>query len=201
MGAALDTRKKGTVMRIIALGACLLAAGIVAAGAAARATAKPITLGPGQSVLIAGTDIVCAFGGPANQIGMACLHAKTGSYSFRMDEQQVRGFRKQSGRLMQVGAWKQPKTLGQPKSPAVSSFKLVATLPVGGRVLAAGSDIACLVTTDAGRPAVACFKLGPGKGYPVAGSYAASLSPATFEVDRYDAAHNGKPVFVGKEGK
>ena len=188
-------------MRIVVLGGCLLVACAVAAGATARAIAKPVTLGPGQSVLIAGTDIVCAFGGPANQIGMACLHTKTGTYSFRIDELQVRGFRRQSRRLTQVGSWKQPKTLSQPKSPAVSSFKVVATLPVGGRMLAGGSDLACLVTTDSGRPAVACFKIGPGKGYPVVGSYAASLGPVSFEVDRYDAAHNGKPVFVGKEGK
>jgi hypothetical protein len=174
---------------------------LVAGAGARRSAAKPITLGPGQAVLIAGTDIVCAFGGPANQIGMACLHTKAGTYSFRIDEQLVRGFRRRAGRLTQVGGWQQPKTLAQPKSPAVSGFKVVATLPVGGRVLAAGSDLACIVTTDGGRPDVACFKIGPGKGYPVVGSYAALLSATTFEVDRYDAAHNGKPVFVGKEGK
>jgi hypothetical protein len=188
-------------MRTVVLGSCLLAVGVLVAGAGAQAAAKPITLGPGQAVLIAGTDIVCVFGGPANQIGMACLHTKAGTYSFRIDEQQARGFRKRSGRLTQVGAWKQPKTLAQPKSPAVSGFKVVATLPVGGRVLAGGSDLACIVTTDNGGPEIACFKIGPGKGYPVVGSYAALLSPTTFEVDRYDAAHNGKPVFVRKEGK
>jgi hypothetical protein len=179
------------------LTACLLTA--AAANAARRA--KPITLGPAQAVVIAKTDIVCVFGGPANEIGIGCLHEKTGTYSFRIDENLVRGLRTQSGKLSQVGSWKEPHTLKQASSPAVSSFKVVATLPVGGRFIGAGTDIGCLVIGGAGAPLVACFKLGAGKGYPVAGSYAATLGTGGLEVDRYDSAHHGKSVFIGREAK
>jgi hypothetical protein len=179
------------------LTACLLTA--AAANAARRA--KPITLGPAQAVVIAKTDIVCVFGGPANEIGVGCLHEKTGTYSFRIDENFVRSLRTQSGKLSQVGSWKEPHTLKQASSPAVSSFKVVATLPVGGRFIGAGTDIGCLVIGGAGAPLVACFKLGAGKGYPVAGSFSATLGTGGLEVDRYDSAHHGKSVFSGREAK
>jgi hypothetical protein len=186
--------------------AAVLAAGLIgclltAAAANAGARANPVTLGPAQAVVIAKTDIVCVFGGPANEIGIGCLHEKTGTYSFRIDENVLRGFRTQSGKLSQVGSWKEPRTVKQSSSPAVSSFKVTATLPVGGRFLAAGTDIGCIVVGSSGAPLVGCFKLGAGKGYPVVGSYAATLGTTGFEVDRYDAAHHGKSVFVGRETK
>ena len=183
------------------LAACVFGLLLAAGAANAGSRASPITLGPAQAVLIAKTDIVCAFGGPANEIGIGCLHEKTGTYSFRIDENLVRGFRKQSGKLTQVGSWKEPRTVKQSSSPAVSSVKVVATLPVGGRFLAAGTDIGCLVIGSAATALVACFKLGAGKGYPVTGSYAATLGTTGLEVDRYDAAHSGKTVFIGRETK
>jgi hypothetical protein len=179
------------------LTACLLPA--AAANAVRRP--KPITLRPAQAVVIAKTDIVCVFGGPANEIGIGCLHERTGTYSFRIDENLVRGLRTQAGKLSQVGSWKEPRTLKQASSPAVSSFNVVATLPPGGRFIGVGTDVGCLVIGSAGAPLVACFKLGAGKGYPVAGSYAATLGTAGLEVDRYDAAHHGKSVFIGREAK
>ncbi len=57
-----------------------------------------------------------------------------------------------------------------------------------------GQEAVCSAT-----PQVACFKLGAVKGYPVVGSYAATLDTTGLEVDRYDAAHNGKSVFVGRK--
>ena len=184
-----------------ALAASLIGCLLAAAAAEARRTASPVTLGPAQAVLIAKTDIVCAFGGPANEIGIGCLHAKTGTYSFRLDENLLGGFRTQSRKLSQVGSWKEPRTIEQAGSPAVSSVKVVATLPLGGRLLAAGTDLACIVVGSAAAPQVACLKFGAGKGYPVTGSYAAILGTTGLEVDRYDAAHNGKPVFIGRETK
>ena len=174
---------------------------LAVSGANANDTASPVTLGPAQAVVIANTDIVCSFGGPANQIGIACLHTHGGIYSFRIDENELRGYRTHAGKLSQVGNWKQPATIKQSKSPAVSKFKVVATLPVHGRVLAAGTDLGCLVIGSSSKPLVACFKLGAGKGYPVAGSYSAALGMAGLEVDLYDSAHKGRSVFIGRDAK
>jgi hypothetical protein len=192
--------RQPSMLLVAVLASGLIACLLTAAAANAAGRPKPITLGPGQAVVIAKTDIVCVFGGPANEIGIGCLHETTGTYSFRIDENLVRGLRTQSGKLSQVGSWKEPRTLKQAGSPVVSSFKVVATLPLGGRFIGAGTDIGCLVI-GVGAPLVACFKLGAGKGYPVAGSYAATLGTGGLEVDRYDAAHHGKSVFIGREAK
>jgi hypothetical protein len=173
----------------------------LATAAASAAAAKPVTLGPGQAAAIGGTDLVCAFGGPVNAIGIACLHTKTGTLSFRMNENELIAYQQRSGKLSQAGRWKEPRTVSEPKSPAVSKFKLVATLPIGGRILAAGLDLGCLVYSHSGRPNVACFKLGPGKGYPAVGSYAAAIDAKGLQVSQFDAAHKGTTVYVGTEGK
>ena len=91
--------------------------------------------------------------------------------------------------------------MSQAKSPAVSNFKLGPTLGIGGRMLAAGTDIGCLVYSHSGRPNVACFKLGPGKGYPVTGSYAAALDATGLQVSQFDASHKGTTIYAAREGK
>jgi len=65
---------------------------LCASAAALGAGAKPRTLGLGQGVAVSGTDIVCAFGGPANQVGLACLSAHpkaNAAFSFRVDENEL----------------------------------------------------------------------------------------------------------------
>ena len=169
---------------------------------AARPLATPITLGPGQAVLVAKTDIICVFGGPANEIGMACLHTKTSSkptYTFRLDENDVKIYRRSAGKTIVVHTWRQPVTLKQPRSPAVASFKSVGSLALGGQFKPAGMDIGCAVYAVAGHPVVECAKLGSDT-HPLAGGYVASLSSVSLQVARFDAAHRSTTVFTGREG-
>jgi hypothetical protein len=170
-------------------------------GAAERKSAA-ITLGPGQAVLIDKTDLICVFGGPANEIGMACLHTKTSAkttYTFRLDENDVKIYRRLAGKTSVIRTWREPVTRKQPRSPAVSTFNPVGSLTVGGRVRPAGMDIGCAVYAFTGHPIVECAKLGR-DGHPLARSYAASAGPGGIEVARYDAAHHPTSLFVGREG-
>src|SRR3954447_1948645 len=172
----------------------------VAAGSARAATA-PVTLQLGQGVAIRGTDLVCAYGGPANATGLACLHTKGGTFSFRLDENELLAFQTRGSGPHRVGRWQETKTTAQAKTPAVSDFKLAGTVAIGGRFLAAGTDLGCLVYNHANRPNVACFKLGPGKGYAAVGSYAIAIDAAGIQVSRFDASHQGTTVYVGRETK
>jgi hypothetical protein len=195
--------KPSNVTRSVALASCcLLAAGAGASAAAARATAKPITLGPGQSVLIARTDIVCVFGGPVNEIGIACLHTTTSTratYTFRLNEDNVKIYRRVAGKTDVIHAWREPATLKQPRSPAVSTFKSVGSLALGGQFRPAGMDIGCVVYAVDGHPVVECAKLARDT-HPLANGYAASLSSVSLQVARFDAAHRSTTMFVGREG-
>lgn len=177
----------------------LVVAALCASAAALGAGAKPLTLGLGQGVAVSGTDIVCAFGGPANQVGLACLHTSpkgNAAYSFRIDEDELAAFRSASGRTTHVGGWKEPASrIPQPRSKAVSDFRLVAHVSVGARLRAAGTDLGCTVYAFKGRTVVACFKLDPG-GLPLNGSYAAALDALGLQVSRFVGGH-GTTVFVG----
>ena len=177
----------------------LVIASLCATAAALGAGAKPLTLGLGQGVAVSGTDIVCAFGGPANQVGLACLsaHATTNAaYSFRIDENELAAFRSSSGRTTRVARWKEPAShISQPRSAAVSDFKITAHVPVGAGFRAAGTDLACTVYAFKGRTNVACFKLDP-SGAPLNGSYAAALDAHGLQVSRFEGGH-GTTVFVG----
>ncbi len=176
-----------------------MAAELCASAAALGAGAKPLTLGLGQGVAVSGTDIVCAFGGPANQVGLACLHSSPkgkAAFSFRIDENEVAAFRSASGRTTRVGGWKEPVSrIPQPRSEAVSDFRLVGHVPVGAHFSAAGADLGCTVYAFKGRTEVACFKLDSG-GLPQNGSYAAALDARGLQVSRFQDGH-GRTVFVG----
>jgi len=177
----------------------LVVAALCATAAALGAGAKPLTLGLGQGVAVSGTDIVCAFGGPANQVGLACLSAHpkaNAAFSFRVDENELAAFRSTSGRTTRVGRWKEPASrISQPRSAAVSDFNLIAHVPVGARFRASGTDLGCTVYAFKGRTEVACFKL-DSSGLPLNGSYAAALDARGLQVSRFDGGH-GTTVFVG----
>lgn len=177
----------------------LVVAALCASAAALGAGARPLTLGLGQGVAVSGTDIVCAFGGPANKVGLACLHSgpkAKAAYSFRIDEDELAAFRSASGRTTRVRGWKEPASrIPQPHSEAVSDFRVVAHVPVGARFRAAGTDLGCTIYAFKGRTVVACFKLDPG-GLPLNHSYAAALDALGLQVSRFEGGH-GTTVFVG----
>lgn len=139
-------------------------------------------------------------GGPKNQIGIACLHSSArGTYSFRMDEIDLRVYARKQGKTKEVGRWLQPKTVAQPRSPDVSGFKLVASLHTGAQFAAAGLDLLCEIDSMKGKPVAVCAKAASGG--PVAGSYGVSLGPNGVVVARYASGGGGKIVFTGSEGK
>lgn len=194
-----------TIVERLSLPALALAATLLTCVSSAHAgqLSGPITLGRGQAVLIDKTDLICVFGGPANEIGMACLHTKTSakaSYTFRLDENDVKIYRRVAGKTSVIRTWSEPVTRKQPRSPAVSSFNPVGSLTIGGRVRPAGMDIGCAVYAAAGHPVVECAKLGR-DGHPLADGYAASLSSVSLQVARFDAAHRSTTVFASREGK
>lgn len=143
--------------------------------------------------------MVCAFGGPANQIGLACLHTSATAksvYSFRLEESRLLVFRQTAGKTVQVGAWKEPAAaIAEARSAAISSFKSVGTVSAGGHFSAAKSDLGCNVYSFKGVVNVACFKL-DARGV-LNGSYAVALGGTTTQVSRFQAGH-GTTVFVGK---
>jgi hypothetical protein len=156
-------------------------------------------LAVGQGVGVSGTDVVCAFGGPANQIGLACLHTSstaTSAYSFRIDETRLLVFRRAKGSTVQLGAWTEPASaIAQGHSAAVSNFTSVGQVSAGSQIDAKGTDLGCSVYTFKGTLQVACFKRNA-KGI-LNGSYAVALGGATVQVSRFQNGH-GTTVFVGK---
>jgi hypothetical protein len=153
----------------------------------------------GQAVSISGTDVVCAFGGPTNQIGLACLHTRSKSgyvYSFRIDEEALRVFRATTSGAVQVGVWKEPAAgIQQPHSSAVSKFNSIGRVSSGSYLDAAGTDIRCKIYFFKGAIQVACFKVDT-KGI-MDGSYAVALGGLTVQVSRFQAGR-GTTVFVGR---
>ncbi len=162
------------------------------------ASTKPLALAAGQGVAVAGTDVVCAYGGPANQLGIACLHAgkKPSPYSFRISENEVLALQAVSGKAVRLGDWKQPaSSFAQPRSAAVSDFKLAGTLPVGGHFVAAHADLGCSIYSFNGRTEVACFKF-DSHGAVLNGSYAVALDSRGLQVSKFQGGR-GTTVFVG----
>jgi hypothetical protein len=151
---------------------------------------------------VSGTDVVCAFGGPANQIGLACLHTRSKPgpvYSFRINETTLRVFRAATGGAVQLGVWKEPATgIAQPRAAAVSNFKSVGRVSAGNYVDAAGTDLRCKAYSFNGVVRIACFKVNA-KGV-VDGSYAVALGDSTVQVSRFQGGQ-GTTVFVGKPVK
>jgi hypothetical protein len=180
----------------ILLAALLVGTVVDSAGGARRG---PATLAVGQAVGVSGTDMVCAFGGPANQIGLACLHTSSTAksvYSFRIDETRLLVFRRAKGRTVQLHAWTEPASaIAQGHSAAVSNFTTVGQVSAGSQLEAMGTDLACSVYTFKGTLQVACFKRNA-KGI-LNGSYAVALGGRTVQVSRFQALH-GTTVFVGK---
>jgi hypothetical protein len=176
----------------------LLVASLPLVGPARAANGGPTVLVPGQGIGVSGTDMVCAFGGPANQIGLACLHTSAtakSAYSFRLEETRLLVFRRTAGKTVQLGAWKEPTAIAEPRSAAISSFKSVGTVSAGGHFSAAKSDLGCNVYSFKGVVNVACFKLDAGG--VLNGSYAVALGGTTTQVSRFHAGH-GTTVFAGK---
>jgi hypothetical protein len=168
-------------------------------GGAVAANGGPTTLTLGQGVSVSGTDMVCAFGGPANQTGLACLHTSPtakSAYSFRIDETRLLVFRRAKGRTVQLRGWTEPaSSIAQGHTAAVSNFTSVGQVSAGSQFNAAGTDLACSVYTFKSTLQVACFKRNA-KGI-LNGSYAAALGGTTMQVSRFQALH-GTTVFVGK---
>lgn len=164
----------------------------------ASASTAPLSLGVGQGVAVAGTNVVCAYGGPANQLGIACLHASQKAqspYSFRVSENELLAFQTRSGKLVRLGDWKQPaSSYREPRSAAVSDFKLAGTLPVGGHFVAARTDLGCSIYSFNGRTQVACFKL-DSHGAVLNGSYAVAIDSRGIQVSKFQGGH-GTTVFV-----
>ena len=179
------------------------ASGMLCWSAVANAAAAPNTLEPGQSVSVAGTSIVCAYVGPAGKTAIDCFSTKAGSpgYGFRLNENELVAYRTATGAEHDVKRWPEPASLKQPSFAAAQRAQLVASLPVGGRVLIAKTDIGCLVYSNSNATVVACFKLAGKLGYPMTNSLAGSISSTAVQVSRFDAAHNGVTVFVGKPGQ
>jgi hypothetical protein len=178
----------------------LLAVAASAGAGSVSATAQPLVLRPGQAVAVVGTDVVCAFGGPANQIGIACLHTSQkaqAAFSFRLSENELLAFRKNSGKTVRIGSWRQPtSSYPEPRSRAVSRFKLAGSLRVGGRFVAAQTDLACTIYAFHSMTEVACFKT-DSRGVPLDNSYAIALDKLGIQVSRFKDGH-GTTVFVGR---
>jgi hypothetical protein len=184
--------------------AAFVAVSLLVLPAAAHAAGAP-ELDPGQAFSVAGTDIVCSFGGPANQWGIACGHskAKAATYGFRLSEAKLVVERRVSDRTRSVRSYREALQSGfpQPHSPALSKFKVARTLRIGQRVLLAGSDIACNVSAIAGKPVVACARFSTQNGSYLAGSYGAAMSATLLQVAHYDNAGSATSVFVAHEGR
>lgn len=167
--------------------------------AQASVRSGPLALRHGDGVAVSGTDMICAFGGPANKVGLACLHSGSNAkarYSFRIDEDELLAFRSATGRTSQVGGWKEPRSrFSEPQSPAVSSFKLVGRLGAGASFNAAGTDLSCSIYSFSGTLNVACFKRD--RNMIQNGSYGVALGGLTLQVSRFEGGH-GTTVFVGK---
>ena len=168
-------------------------------GAAGARNERTTVLAPGQGVTVSGTDMVCAFGGPADQIGLACLHtssAAKSAYSFRVQETTLRVFRRTGATTAQLRAWKEPAAgMKQRRSATIAHFKSVGAVSIGSRFTAARSDLSCSVYSFKGTINVACFKLSA-KGT-MDGSYAVALGGATVQVSRFQGGH-GTTVFIGR---
>jgi hypothetical protein len=178
----------------------MLAVGAVCwVGGAGATNRGAATLALGQGVGVSGTDMVCAFGGPANQAGLACLHTSStakSAYSFRIDETRLLVFRRAKGRTVRLHAWTEPASaIAQGHSAAVSNFTSVGQVSAGSQFNARGTDLACSVYTFKGTLQVACFKQNA-KGI-LNGSYAVALGGRTVQISRFQASH-GTTVFVGK---
>lgn len=182
-------------------GACVLpvVGAVCWVGGAGAANGGATILAVGQGVGVSGTDMVCAFGGPANQIGLACLHTSStakSAYSFRIDETRLLVFRRAKGNTVQLGAWTEPASaIAQGHSAAVSNFTSVGQVSAGSQIDAKGTDLGCSVYTFKGTINVACFKRNA-KGI-LNGSYAVALGGGTVQVSRFQAGQ-GTTVFVGK---
>ncbi len=176
----------------------LVAAALPQASEARAANGGATVLKPGQGVAVSGTDMVCAFGGPANEIGLACLQTSPAAkslYSFRLEEGRLLVFRSVGGKTARVGGWKEPAgRIAQRRSSTISHFKSVGQVSVGNRFNAAGSDLGCNVYSFKAAVVVACFKL-TAKGI-LNGSYAAALSANGAQVSRFRGGQ-GTTVFVG----
>jgi hypothetical protein len=191
---------KAHPLRLLAL--ATLVALLGASAATARTGAKPVVLKHGQGITVAGTDMTCGFAGPANHGGVSCQHSSSKAkvpFSFRIEENELLAYRIAKGRVTVAGAWKEPRgTIAEPRSAAVSRFKLVAKLAPGGKFDAVGSDLGCSVYAFKGKTVVACFKF-DAKGI-ADGSYAAALSNSALQVSRFQNG-NGTTVFVGSPTK
>ncbi len=174
--------------------------GVLCWGAVADGAAAPKTLQPGQSVSVAGTSIVCAYVGAAGKTAIDCFSTKAGApgFGFRLNESELVAYKRVTGAEHDLKRWREPASLKPPSFAAVQRAQLVASLPVGGRVLIAKTDLGCLVYSNANAPVIACFKLAGTQGYPATNSLAGAISSRALQVSRFDASHKGVTVFVGK---
>ena len=195
-------RCSARILVVLVLTLCSLVA--VSSATAARAASRGTTvLTVGEALGISGTDMVCAFGGPVNQIGLACLHTGSNAasvYSFRIDETNLQVFKATSSSgVIRLGVWKEPAAgIAEGRSAAVSKFKSVGQVPVGGHFEAAGSDLSCEVYSFTGVVQVACFKVNA-RGA-LNGSYGVGLGGSTVQVSRFEGGR-GTTAFVGGPGK
>lgn len=183
-----------------ALATSVVVASVFAASAQAggRIAGKPLELGQGMT--IAGTDLVCGFGGLAGHAGVTCARngatATQNSWSFRLEEGRLVLYHFLAGRTAATHTWKEPTTQPEPTgSGGTSGLTNVGTAHAGTGFFADGTDLGCGVATFGGKVGVGCAKR-DSAGQADLGSYAVELTQTTVQVVHVDASGNVKTVFT-----
>lgn len=179
----------------------MLAAGTTAAESWAAPT---LSLNPGQVVRIRGTDVACAYGGPANHNGIECVHdspaGARNSWTFRLEEDFLYVFHVVGGAQRASHSWRLAHTRDEPQSPAVNdATDLVGSLSVGRRFGAAETDLVCVVSRVGKVAGVTCAKR-TSSGAVVPGSYEVVVTKALLRVQQLRTSGLAT-VFVARGGK
>lgn len=167
----------------------------------AGSSRAPLWLAAGDAVVINGTDLACAFGGPANHNGLECVHdSKAGarsSWTFRLEEDQLSAFHIIGGVQRSGRSWHEVHTFSEPQSPAVGdASNLIGHVSVGQSFTARATDLGCVVSRSRGVITVTCAKRG-GNGTPVRGSYDVVTTQTALRVQLVTATSKVKTVYVG----
>jgi len=183
-----------------ALGTSLVVALMLAAGAQAgnRTAGMPLELGQGMT--IAGTDLVCGFGGLAGHAGITCASngptATKNSWAFRLEEGRLVVSHFLNGNTASQETWNEPKTQPEPAGAGgTSGLSNVGTARVGTGFFADGTDLGCGVATFGGRVGVGCAKR-DSSGAADVGSYGIEMTETTVQVLHVEANSAVETVFT-----
>jgi hypothetical protein len=185
--------------RTLAIAVLVLPLAAAVSAAATRTAGKPLT--PGQALRIAGTDVVCGYGGSTGHVGIVCgrnsAAGTRASWSLRLEETQLLVFRIRGGRISGTHVWHEPRTRPEPTAAGVTSLQAIGTARLGSGFFANGTDLGCGVARFDGRVGVGCAKRDP-VGAPVKRSYGVELTQAEVKVLHVDAAGNVKTVWSAR---